>query len=164
MNQRYHQHEAHRWWWCDTIAKIVTAVFAVIGMALAIVSASVDSWLADSFGVAVSLIAAVSAVVLNVIPFGAWESKSADLFRRWTDLREEVDTLEFELGDGQPSADLTRWLQDLDAKLHRIVGSEVLANPRLLSQCEYAERRSRGLAATAPPPARWWERAIGIAG
>jgi hypothetical protein len=145
MNQRYHQHEAYKQWWRDTAAKIVTAVFAVLGLSLAIVSAFSSSALVDGAGISVSLVAAIAAVFLNVVPYGTWEKDHVDCFRRWTDIREDVDSLEFEITDGsEPTKEAIARLRELEAKAHRICGSETLANQKLLDACQVAEEHSRG--------------------
>ena len=70
MNQRYHQKEAWQWWLCDTIAKIGTAIFAVAGLAMAIVVADAPtSEAAHRLGNLCSCCAAIGAIVLNVVPF-----------------------------------------------------------------------------------------------
>lgn len=146
MNQRYHQTQQNWWWWWDTGAKIVTAVAAIIGLSLGIVSALVAAWpFVDWLGVALSFVAAVAAIVLNVVPFGAWESKSADFLRRWSDLREEIDALDYDLAESMPpSPSMIQALKQCEAKSERLHGSETLANQTLLDKCLAAEERSRG--------------------
>jgi hypothetical protein len=148
MNQRYHQHECLRWWRFDTGAKIVTALFAVIALALAIVLSLAEgegwhNW--HYIEVAVAFIAALAAIVLNVFPFGAWEAHHAEAFRRWTDLREEADGLEFDIENNDPPDQVRNELKTLDAKVHRLCGSESLADEWLWQKCQNSERRSRGM-------------------
>lgn len=145
MNQRYHQHEASLNASRDLWAKVATAMFAMIGVSLALAGAMTVSGVIDWLGVTFSAIAAVAAIFLNVLPYGAREKEHVDLFRRWTDLREDIDRLEFELGDGSPTPPLAEQLQTLESKLHRICGAEALANQRLWRQCQRAEQSSRNI-------------------
>jgi hypothetical protein len=62
---------------------------------------------------------AAAAIVLIVLPFGSLEKEHVDAFRRWTDLREEVDNLEYDLGIGEPSNEIVERLRELDAKKQR---------------------------------------------
>ena len=144
MNQRYHQTKSHQYWKRDFYAKVITAVLATISLGLAIASPLARNLMVDVGAIVVALAAALAAIVLNVLPFGAKEREHVDAFRRWTDLREEVDCLEYDMRDSDPSADLVQRLRQLDAKNQRICGSETLADTALLDQCQAAEERSRG--------------------
>lgn len=155
MNQRYHQHEASVNGSLDMWAKVVTAMLAMAGFGLALAAPLAKNEVVDWSGVLVSVLAAIAAIYLNVMPFGAKEKEHVDLFRRWTDLREDVDRLEFDLGSGEPSELLSAQLAEMDAKLHRICGAEPLANAKLWRACQRAEQKSRGIAVLADePPSR----------
>lgn len=82
-SQRYHQARADLWWKCDLAAKVATAVFAVAGAILAVLSVQADAsqWIVG-LSVGVSVATAVSAVVLNVVPFGTWEQVHLELYRQ----------------------------------------------------------------------------------
>jgi hypothetical protein len=132
----------------------VTAVFALLGFA-----ASLAAWIyrttgdsghfldefLDVIAVGIALAAAVVAIILNVLPFATREKEHVDLFRQWTDLRESVEWLRHAIGDGDPSKRLVEELAELDARLHRICGSEILADPVVWRKCENDERRARGI-------------------
>jgi hypothetical protein len=161
LNQRYHQRQANRWWWADAEAKILTAIFAVLGLGLSLAGWLTDNPSIDGCAVIVSFLAAVGAIVLNVIPFGLWEREAVDRFRRWTDLREEADQLRLELGDSEPSPEFSRRLASGIAKAQQICGSETLADKKLLDECQEAEEVSRGCepstdASKAKPVRHWW--------
>lgn len=154
MNQRYHQHQAYRFWLLDTSAKILTAAFSFLSFA-----AAIAAWLygptdgsghfldvtIDVVGVGISFLAAIVAIILNVLPFASREKEHVDLFRQWTDLRESVEAIQHAIGEGEPSKRLVEELAELDAKHHRICGSEILANSTVWRRCENDERKSRGI-------------------
>lgn len=145
-SQRYHQQCARFWWYFDFGAKVATAVFAVLALSLAIVSALVESAAADFWGIVVSLAAAVAAIVLNVVPFGSWEQTHRDLFRQWTDFREDADALEHDV-TGEPTPHDLCALSKLIARSHRICGQEVSPDDDRVKLCYEAEKRSRQFAA-----------------
>jgi len=145
MNQRYHQSRASLFARWDRRVKIAVGLLAVAGAVLAFSGSVVWS-------VIISCLAAAAAVVLNVIPISDWHCHHVELFRRWTDLREDADALLFDLNDDVPPELIAR-LKSLDAKLHRICGSEPEADSRLLVECQQAEERSRQPEPAFPIPA-----------
>lgn len=147
MNQRYHHRWEVFWFRCDLAAKAATAVFAVIGAVLSVASIG-DKPSAELVwsSVAFSLMASVSAVILNVLPFSSWERDHGELFRQWTDLREAVDDLEI-VGESDPSADLAGELRKLTSKTHRICGQEKAPDLKILAECQAEEEKSRKPAA-----------------
>src|SRR5579859_7622665 len=88
MNQRYHQRLS--WWFglLDKLAKIAVAVVAVVAVVLAL---SGEAW--KTYDIGWSVAAAVLAVILNVLPFGEYERFYDEMFRRWSDLRIDAETL-----------------------------------------------------------------------
>lgn len=105
--------------------------------------------------------AAIGAVAINVVPFETWEQQHRDLFRQWTDLRGEVDALEFEACDPLSDSNLCEF-KKLNAKMHRICGDEPHPNHRVLAACHRAEKRSRQWNPEKEPPSlwqRWFARA-----
>ena len=150
MNQRYHQIKASKWTGWQRSVEITVGVVAVAGACLAVAALSYHSTAIDIVSVVVASIAALFAVALNVLPFGDWAAKHADLFRRWTDLREEVDSLLFSSSD-QPSDEATQRLQAIDGKIHRICASEPRCDEELLSQCYKKEMKSRTVSGEPTP-------------
>lgn len=142
MNQRYHQAYTRFWMRWDRASRISVGVLAVGGAMLAVVtSVNTDArWLAASISIAA--LAAVAAVTLNVVPLSDWALQSSDLFRRWTELREEVDALEFGVGE-KPTASVVERLKQVSAKVHRIAAIEPAANEEFLLKCFKAEEASR---------------------
>ncbi|MCA9265745.1 MAG: hypothetical protein KDA60_17910 [Planctomycetales bacterium] len=148
MNQRYHQDRAHWFEWWHRGTAIAVGFLAVTGAILAFVPA----WTVVPRIVA--CISAGAAIFLNVIPFGEWARQHSDLFRRWTDLREEIDALYFDL-DGEPTPELIARLRAIDGKHHRICSAEPAFNDERLVKYYQAEKKSRpddvdGAAPAAP--------------
>ncbi|HVV73550.1 MAG TPA: hypothetical protein VHI52_18900 [Verrucomicrobiae bacterium] len=88
INQRYHQRL--EWWWkiADRTAKILVAVVAVAALVVTLLDEEwkpTELWLAG--------IAAVLAIVLNVLPFGEYEKEHGEFFRAWSDIRIDTETL-----------------------------------------------------------------------
>jgi hypothetical protein len=143
MNQRYHQRYSTFFRRLDTAVKIVTAAAAVIGAILGAASMSeTASELVVWSGFIVSVVTTISAVALNVVPFGNHERDHRDFFRQWTDIREDLDALLFDCGD-TPSDHVVRELKKLDGKIHRICGQEPKPDDKLIDECFRAEIRSR---------------------
>jgi hypothetical protein len=65
------------------------------------------------------------------------------MFQRWTDLREDVESLLYDLGDGEPDSYLVTRLKELAGKVHRICGTEPETDVALAQQCYDAEMNSR---------------------
>jgi hypothetical protein len=149
MNQRYHQGLARVWRRWDMGAKIATAVFATIAFGLAIACAMIHDHSLHAVEITVALVAALAAIALNVIPLGAWELEHRELFRQWTDLREDVEALGLECLGEPEDAHLCE-LRTLDAKAHRICGQEPAPNEKRLRRCYDAEIKSRMPASEQP--------------
>jgi hypothetical protein len=143
MNQRYHQKYATFWWRWDTIVRGSTAAAAVLGALISLASymnqhsAGLSFWSAS-----VSIVTAIIAVILNVVPIGSWEQSHRDLLRQWTDLREDIELLLYDCA-GDPGAQILCDLKKLEAKMHRICGQEPAPDDTLLKTCYDAEERSR---------------------
>jgi hypothetical protein len=147
MNQRYHQSYASFWIGCDRFVRISVGVLAVAGASLTVVSAMIQkpsgqiSW-ADILCIVIASLAAVAAIILNVLPFGEWSAKHRELFGKWTDLREDIDSLEGVCA-GEPSAELIEQLHNLGAKVNRIGANEPACDDAFLDDCCTKEERSR---------------------
>lgn len=142
MNQRYHQARAH-WWICwDRGCKILVGILAVAGAVLAFAPLFHAGLAFDIVGVVVACLAAVFAVILNVIPYAEWAGLHRELFQKWSDLREEIDSLLFEV-NGEPTGKNFERLRQLDAKVHRICAAEPGGIKSLIDTCYAEEVRSR---------------------
>jgi hypothetical protein len=142
MNQRYHQACEHYWTWCDRFCKILVAVLAIAALCFAVVAWAVEHWAWDATAVATATAAAIAAIVLNVLPLGDWARTHQALFQRWTDLREDADTLRSMVGSEPTDEQLVR-LRELQAKVHRICGAEPGYDEALLEKFEDDEKQSR---------------------
>lgn len=142
MNQRYHQERARIWTLLDRSFKIAVGILAVVGACMAVVTMFAIGLALDVTSIVVASLAAFVAIVLNVLPFGEWASLHHGLFQRWTDLREDVDGLLFDL-QGEPTSENWERLRQFDAKVHRINASEPGCNQKLLNECYASEERSR---------------------
>lgn len=79
-------------------------------------------------------------MVLNLVHLDAWKEQHLDLFRRWTELRESIETLETSLHSEKSKEILYNQYQN---KQHQISSSEPVANKKLLQECYEAEEKSR---------------------
>lgn len=149
MNQRYQQSNAAVYAIRDRSFRIAVGLLTVMSAMLSIITAQVPGlgWIAAS--IAVSSTAAAIGVILNVLPFADSERKFRDLYRRWCDLREEIDSLEFELS-GTPTKAIVDRLRQLDGKVHRISALDTETDKRLLQKCFDDEQRSREEIAVPP--------------
>jgi hypothetical protein len=144
MNQRYHQNRQFLWTVWNRGIQIVVALLAVVGVCLAVAAFLVENWYVDIWSIAIASCAAGLAVAMNILPFGDWAALHADFLRQWSDLREDVDALQFDL-DSTVSDELLERLKKLDAKVHRICGSEPKPNDRLIKRHYNDEVLSREL-------------------
>jgi hypothetical protein len=146
-SQRYHQNVAQLWRRLDRAARFSSALFALLGATLAGMSilpaAQQPAW-AMPVSMVLGLISAALGFGVLVMPVGTWELESQDLYRRWTDLRKDVDALEFELGD-KPTATstLVNSLSALERESHDLCGMEHAPSKALVRKLydeEYASR------------------------
>lgn len=91
-----------------------------------------------------ALAASAAAIVLNIVPLGAWDRDHVDWFRRWTDLREELDGLILNSEEDTPTDEAIQRLKEAEAKIHRISATEPLVNKSLKDRCLEVEEISRG--------------------
>jgi hypothetical protein len=143
-NQRYHQHEQTRLWWWDKAVKITVAVLALLALLAVFLPHEYKNW-----EIGVAFLAAVAAVVLNVVPVGEWVTESGELFRSWSDLYLSAEQLELrtqDLFDEDEAPDLrVERLMELVGKQSQLDATERAPNKKLLSDCQdYVEKR-RGL-------------------
>jgi hypothetical protein len=140
VNQRYHQRRAWLWVTCDRSCKILVGILAVASVCLSVAAAAYRGW--DTASIIVASLAAVAAIVLNVLPLGDWASLHAALFQRWTDLREEADDLLYRVHDAPTANDIER-LRELQARCTRICGTEPHCKDDKLRELQELEEKSR---------------------
>lgn len=142
MNQRIHQAKASWWTGWDRACKIIVALLAVASLCLSLwaVSPTGADW--GRFSIVISALGALAAIALNVLPLGDWASRHNALFQRWSDMREDVDSILFDV-NSDPTATHIRRLKELDAKFHRICGSEPKCRPKVVKHHYAMETKSR---------------------
>lgn len=125
---------------------------AIVALASAILT--VASFRRDRKGLAIaslvaSLISVVVATALNVIPADTNTRFYADMFRRWSDLRQDVDILQVDADALKKDTSLTQWMlrrySELLAKKNALNALEPAPNLALLERCQDEEERFRGL-------------------
>lgn len=142
VNQRLHQHRASMWTTWDRICKIVVGVLAVAGVCVSVAASTLHTLPWDIASIVVASLAAIAAIILNVLPLGDWASEHGALFQRWTDFREDVEDLLFRITDEITDDDVLR-LRELEAKSHRICGAEPHCSDDKLRRLQAAEEKSR---------------------
>lgn len=140
FNQRYHTKLSRLWAICDKGTRIAVGILATLsfGLAYAGSNTSMAIWLA--------FLSALTAILVNVIPFGEWEKTHRDLFRRWTDLRQRWEALEIKterLPQEKVPDHLLDLIEELNATSHRIEGGEPAPIKWLLERCQDEENLSR---------------------
>lgn len=135
INQLYHQRLEWRWNMSDKCVRIAVAVLAVVGLALSVpgvdVSAQIILWSA--------WLSAMTAVALNVFPLSDRQQSHADLFRRWSDLRITVVSIEHRRAQSEAQTvprDLLERLLDLEERVQILNANESAAWERLLLRCQ----------------------------
>lgn len=102
-------------------------------------------WL-DVLSTLVAVLALGLAIVLNIYPSAEREMFHRDLFRRWSDLREDIDSLLVlveRLTASRISEEVLNRIQDFTAKKNRINGMEDAPDEALLEKCYEEENRTR---------------------
>ncbi len=136
MNQLYHQRFAHWWWRWDKAVKITVGLLAVIALVAVYLPESPGWWIEPLS----AWLAAIAAIVLNVVPVGEWESRHSELFRAWSDLGARANLLELKTSDlpeNEPlNPILVDWYQSLAADRDRLDAQEPAANDELLKRCQ----------------------------
>ena len=115
--------------------------------------------LADATPCACSISVAVFAVfaagLLNVVPTASKLTFYADMFRRWSDLRQDADSLAIDVklsGDNPENAEyLEMRYRELLAKKNALNAREPAPDEQLLHDCLVREERSRGVLAPETP-------------
>ena len=139
LNQRYHQRMARRWALVDRVAKIAVALVAIIALAALMGERyeRLEFWMAT--------LAALFAVVLNVVPFGEFEKFATEMFRGWSDLRIDVETQSARVeadADGNIAPHKVERLTEMLAKSHALDAKEPAPWRRLLRKCQEDETES----------------------
>lgn len=146
MNQRYHQHEMTRYKKTDKCIKISVGVISLFGAISSLLSVSLGLLILGVTSAVISVIALAIAIVLNVHPSSEKGAYHQGLFRRWCDLREDVDGQSV-LVEGSNSSKIASddylRLRDLTTKKNRINSLEKRPNKELLNTCYEEENLAR---------------------
>lgn len=138
MSQRYHQSAWTQSEFLDTGVQVFVGVFAVIGFIYSMYGyfkgsdkawlvAPVIKWITrgryepdyNAVSVFTAILSLIAATVLNITPTNKSVSYHADLFRRWSELRRDVDDLDIMARNEKSSItedELTRRYQELLAR------------------------------------------------
>lgn len=141
INQRYHQSLA--WWWKlgDRTLKIVVALVATAALA-----AEFGGETFHHLAIWLSAVAAVLAVVLNVVPLGEIEKFYDELFRSWSELRTDIETLIVKnhdnYSDSKVPTHLHERLAEMRAKQFALNSREPDPYRRLLEKCQEDSNQS----------------------
>lgn len=133
MNQRYHQ--ALAWWWdfADRVVRIAVSVVATFGLLFAALG---GRW--TGAGLCIATIALILAILLNIVPFADTRHFYADLYRRWSDLRVQIDSLGIKItrcSEAEIPEPLLDRIEDVQRQKALILGSETAAWQGLLERC-----------------------------
>lgn len=134
VNQRYHQILEWRWATLDRLMRILIGVLAAFGVLLAALG---SPW--GTLSLVVPMAALIAAILLNILPFGEIQRFYRDLFRRWSDLRQEVELARMAVRDlqGQDVPEhLFQRLQSLMQRKAAILADEPAAWRGLLIRCQ----------------------------
>ena len=134
MNQRCTQIVQGRWATADRFVRILMATLAFCAV---LFGAFGGVW--TQAGLGFSIAGCIVALVLNVGPFGRRERFWTDLYRRWSDLRSDVESLELKT-KGVPAEDqvpdhIVERMQAFSQKRNGIEADEPKPSKRLLVRC-----------------------------
>jgi hypothetical protein len=149
MNQRYHQYKLDFWSTSSTAIMVVVAIVALASAILTVASFCRNNRGLGIASLVTSLLSVSVAVALNVIPADTNARFYADMFRRWSDLRQDVDVLQVSADANGRDKPLTPWMLErfnqLLMKKNALNALEPAPNMDLLAQCQEEEERARGL-------------------
>ena len=137
MNQRYHQDDAQRWARLDRGVRILVGLLTTLGVALL----PFPVWSA-----AMTIGAAIAAVVSAVVPVGDWNRVHLDLFRRWSDLRQDVDSVMIRLNkdaSGAAPEHLVERFKEMTAKKVGLNALEPAPHEKRLERAYQQEHEAR---------------------
>ena len=134
VNQRYYQIKHSRFSWWDKSVKIGVAALAIAAFGTAFVP---HEW--KWVEIVAAVLAALSAVVLNVVPVGEWVSEYRAMFASWNDLLLDADQLELKVRDLADDEDvheiLVELLKDLIARQCQLDDPHA-PDEKLLATCQ----------------------------
>ncbi len=164
MNQRYYQIQAsNAWWWATAIA-LAVAIIALASTLLTVASYYRPDdpdklpviglrryFTLGRISLVVSVMSLIAATILNVAPVTSEGQYYSDLFRRWSDLRQDVDGLKEEADSGSPEEYIAKRYRDLLIKKNAISAHERAPDTALVERCWEDENESRTSFRTTDP-------------
>lgn len=148
MNQRYHQSEAARYGQKDHRVKLAVGISGVWSLIISISAAFNSNEYLQVSAFLITVITTVAAVYVNISKADEKQKASLDLFRRWTDVRQDVDTTASKacrekLTQKEVDFLFSRY-EELLFKKNSLNGQEVDAiDEKLLEKCYEDENESR---------------------
>lgn len=147
MNQRYHQLEAGQHEEQNEREKLLIGIVGVLSLVFSITSFFSDHWTVIYIALMLSIGTAFLAVWLNISKADDRQKASLDLFRRWTDLRQDIDvTLSRAKREVKADGELlflcSRY-EELQCKKNSLNGLEPSPDVKLLEKCQEDENLSR---------------------
>lgn len=147
MNQRYHQLEASQHEKQNEKEKLLTGIAGVLSLVFSITSFFSDHWTIIYVALLLSVGTAFLAVWLNISKADDRQKLSLDLFRRWTDLRQDIDVTlsraKRETNTNEEISFLYLRYEELQSKKNSLNGLEPSPNTKLLIKCQEDENLSR---------------------
>lgn len=127
VNQKYHLLMKTIWLWTDRFFRILLGVFSIAALIYTLtgsepvhasqVADGTNAQQGDSWELRIAWITALLAVALNVLPVNEWSNLHLDLYRRWTALRNNWESLEIHSvpHDTAKAIAETRLLEELES-------------------------------------------------
>lgn len=146
MCVRYHQQKWTFFSHKDKNIRILVGVIALVGVVFSLLGVTLTNLTINILSATISVLALALAIALNVSSALKSEVFHRDLFRRWSDLREEIDGQIILLGshDSETAPEnLVRRLQELTEKKNRINSLEDSPDNELLERCYEDENLAR---------------------
>jgi hypothetical protein len=141
MNQQYHQILQWRWAVADRIVRIMVAFIASASVCFGLLGLCYTY--CNSYAIGASCCGLAVALILNVVPFAGKERFYADTFRRWSDLRQEIESLEVQVADVRSQTRVPKHIVDrvrvLTEKRNIVNASEPCPYGPVLDRCEEAQ-------------------------
>lgn len=142
VNQRYHKILEWRWGMGEKAVKVLMGVMAVCGLIV-----TMPDMASLRVEVAIGILSVISALALNVMPLGDREKFHGEMFRRWSDLRSDVETedvkVERKVRTDRAGDVCIERLEELLAKKVSLNASESHAFGSLLHRCQEDENQCR---------------------
>lgn len=140
LNQRYHQARERMWAILERGTRMIVGFLAGLGVVTCFIG---PEWAS----VLVAILALLAAIALNVLPFGDREKASGELFRRWTDLRTDIEQIQNSISGAPPNDDIPSHILErfgfAQSRRNAIEAAEPSPNEKWLLKAQQDENYSR---------------------